>query len=391
MKSDNNDDKVESVAIASPERRNFIKKTGAVAVAGALSTFAPAFVRDARSSSGNLVLYSWSDYIYQDMIDAFTADTGIKVVLATYGSNDEVLNKLRASKGSGFDIVMPSVTYGKQWYRHGKLLQPLDENKINVAGCDPVMYESSSARGGVLRRKRYLVPFNWGTEAITFKSDVVNVVEQPSYGDLWKPEYIGKMSCRAHSSLIGIGLYLDAIGEVSSNRMLAAFESEGEMRRIYSACTDFAIKHKKNLRQFWSNAQETTNAFMQNGCVIGQTWDGPANRMFQESKGEIKYMAPKEGALTWMDTMGIPSGADNVEQAYAWINWYYSPKNGAMHSNASGYNSCAKDAEKHLKPEMKKFFAMAYPNGAKDLWWYPVEPAWFISIRNEFRDQFLAA
>ena len=391
MKNDKEVVATEDVAPVNPERRNFMKKTGALAAAGALSTLAPAFVKDVRSSSGSLVLYSWSDYIYQDMIDAFTAKTGIKVVLATYGSNDEVLNKLRASKGSGFDIVMPSVTYGKQWYKHGDLLQPLDESKINVAGCDPVMYEASIDLGAVHRRKRYLVPFNWGTEAITFKTDVVGGTDQPSYGDLWKSEYIGNVACRAHSSLIGIGLYLDAIGKVPSNRMLATYENEKEMRRVYTECTDFAIKHKKSLRQFWSNAQETTNAFMQNGCVIGQTWDGPANRMFQESKGKIKYMAPKEGALTWMDSMGIPAGAENLEQAYAWINWYYSPENGAMHANASGYNSCAKDAAKHLKPEMKKFFTMAYPNGAKDLWWYPVEPTWFVSIRNEFRDKFLAA
>lgn len=391
MKSDNK--VVESVneVPANPDRRSFIKRTGALAAAGALSTLAPSFVRNARSSSGSLVLYSWSDYIYQDMLDAFTAKTGIKVVLATYGSNDEVLNKLRASKGAGFDIVMPSVTYGKQWYKHGELLQPLDESRINVDGCDPVMYEASSGLGGVNRRKRYLVPFNWGTEAITFKSDLVKPAGQPSYGDLWKPEFQGNVACRAHSSLIGIGLYLDAIGEVESNRMLVTYEDEKEMRRVYEACTDFAIKHKKSLRQFWSNAQETTNAFMQNGCVIGQTWDGPANRMFQESKGKIKYMAPKEGALTWMDSMGIPAGAENLEQAYAFINWYYSPENGAMHANASGYNSCAKGADEHLKPEMKKFFAMAYPQGAKDLWWYPVEPTWFVSIRNEFRDKFLAA
>ncbi len=372
-------------------RRNFIKKACTFAAAGAAMPFAPAIVRNAGASSGNLVLYSWSDYIHQEMLDAFTKETGIKVTLATYGSNDEVLNKLRAAKGSGFDIVMPSVTYGPQWYKHGTLLQPLDESRINVDGCDPVMYEASAKRGGVHRRKRYLIPFNWGTEAITFNTEKVNPKGQPSYGDLWNPEYKGNVACRAHSGLIGIGLYLDAIGKVPSNRMQVTYESEKEMRRVYEACTQFAVKNKKHLRQFWSNAQETTNAFMQNNCLIGQTWDGPANRMFQESRGKIKYMAPREGALTWMDSMGIPAGAENIEQAYAWINWYYSPGAGAMHANASGYNSCAKGADKLLKPEMKTFFSMAYPNGAEDLWWYPTEPAWFVSVRNEFRDRFLAA
>jgi spermidine/putrescine transport system substrate-binding protein len=361
--------------------------------AAAVFSVAPAFVRNARSSSGSLVLYSWSDYIYQDMIDAFTKKTGIKVTLATYGSNDEVLNKVRASKGSGFDIVMPSVTYGPQWYKNGSLLMPLDEARINVDGCYPDMWESSKDLGGVHRRKRYLIPFNWGTEAITCKGDAVSIpYGELSYGDLWRPEFSGGVTMRAHSGLIGIGLYLDAIGKVPSNRMRDTYKDEASMRRVYTECTRFAMEHKKQLRQFWSNAQETTNAFMQNGCVIGQTWDGPANRMYQETKGTIRYMAPKEGALTWMDSMGIPSGAENIEQAYEWINWYYTPEGGAMHANASGYNSCAKGSDALLKPENKKFFDLAYPGGpAKDLWWYPTEPAWFVSIRNEFRDKLLAA
>ena len=183
-------------------RRNFLKKSMMGGAAAAVYSVAPAFVRNARSSSGSLVLYSWSDYIYQDMIDTFTKKTGIKVTLATYGSNDEVLNKVRASKGTGFDIVMPSVTYGPQWYKHGSLLQPLDEKKINVDGCYPDMWKSSKDLGGVHRRKRYLVPFNWGTEAITYDSTKVSIpYGKLSYGDLWRPDFAGNVTMRAHSEI----------------------------------------------------------------------------------------------------------------------------------------------------------------------------------------------
>lgn len=369
-------------------RRSFLMG----AAAGAAVFAAPAFVRNAFASSGELNLYSWSDYIYQDMLDAFTKETGIKVNLSVYGSNDEVLNKLRASQGKGFDIVMPSVTYGVQWAKYD-LLQPLNEKKINADGCIPSMWKDSERLGAVIRRKRYTVPFNWGTEAVCFDTTVKNYkFGKLSYGDVWSPENAGKMTIRAHSGLIGLGLYLDAAGKISSDRMKATYESEEKMRKIYGQITDHAIKMKKNIRAFWSNAQETTNAFMQNGCTIGQTWDGPAMRLRTETKGKFTYMAPKEGAITWMDAMGIPAGAENIEQAYAFINWYYKPKNGAMHANNSGYNSCTKGAEKYLNEASKLNFAAAYPgNAIANLWWYPIEPAWFVSIRNEFRDKLLAA
>ncbi len=372
-------------------RRSFIKN--GLGLGGAV-VLAPVMVSNVQASNKELNLYSWSDYISEDMIKDFEAQTGIKVNLTTYGSNDEVLNKLRASNGTGFDIVMPSVTYGKQWYKH-RLLQPLDLKKLNVKGCEPSMWESSATFGGEFRGKRHIVPFNWGTEAITVNSEKFPSAKpnEISYGDIWGDNLDSKVAVRAHSSLIGAGLYLDRIGKVKSNRMLDTYKDEAKMREIYSQITDFIIDKKKNIRQFWSNAQETTNAFMQNGCTIGQTWDGPAMRMMSESNGKIKFMAPKEGAITWMDGMAIPKGAKNVDAAYAWINWYYNGgKSGAMHANASGYNSCAANASQYLSAQSKANFEAAYPGDAiKNLWWYPEEPTWFVTVRNEFRDKILAA
>lgn len=377
--------------VSQMNRRGFIKQGLGL---GGAALFAPAIITSAQAASKELNLYSWSDYISEDMIADFEAQTGIKVNLTTYGSNDEVLNKLRASKGSGFDIVMPSITYGKQWYKH-RLLQPLDLKKLKVDGCEPSMWESSASFGGELRGERYIVPFNWGTEAITVNSEKFPNAKanEVSYGDIWADNLDSKVTVRAHSSMIGAGLYLDRIGKIKSNRMFDTYKDEKTMREIYSQIADFIIERKKNIRQFWSNAQETTNAFMQNGCVIGQTWDGPAMRMMSETEGKIKFLAPKEGAITWMDGMAIPVGAKNLDSAYAWINWYYNGgKSGALHANASGYNSCAAGASKYLSAGAKANFEAAYPGDAiKNLWWYPEEPTWFVTVRNEFRDKILAA
>ena len=145
------------------ERRKLLK------LAVALSA-GPFVIPRLSGSSGELNLYSWSDYIYPDMLADFTAKSGIKVNLSVYGSNDEALNKLRATKGSGFDLVMPSAVYGPAWNRY-KLLQPLDESRINIEGCDPLMWSKSEEFGDVYRRKRYSCPFNWGTEPPTLSRE----------------------------------------------------------------------------------------------------------------------------------------------------------------------------------------------------------------------------
>jgi spermidine/putrescine transport system substrate-binding protein len=368
-----------------------IKRRGLLKMAATLST-GPFILSRLHGSSGELNLYSWSDYIYPDMLEDFQAKTGIHVNLSVYGSNDEALNKLRATQGFGFDLVMPSVVYGPSWNRY-KLLQPLDESRINIAGCDPIMWSRSTALGATYRRNRYLCPFNWGTEALTWnRAERQLVYGEASFGDLWHPDNRGKVTVRAHSALLAIGLYLDRIGETPSDQMRITYNNEKDMRHVYAACTAFAVKHKPWIRQFWSNAQQIQNAYLRNACVIGQTWDGPAFRLADETEDEIGYVAPVEGALTWMDSMGIPSKATNVDQAYEFINWYYQPKSGAMHANNSGYNSCSYQSEKFLLTKAKERFDQAYPGDALErLWWYPPEAPWFIAIRNEFRDQFLAA
>jgi len=370
-------------------RRRVLQTSAAVG----LGVAAPAIIsRKALSSSGELNLYSWSDYVYPEMIEAFESQTGITLNLATYGSNDEVLNRLRAAGGEGFDVVMPSITYTPVWVEQD-LLQPLDESRINVDGIIPSMWASSEGLGAVQGGNRYTTPFNWGTEGLCIDTEAMDAVYgEASYGTLWGPDMVGKATIRAHSGLLGLGLYLDSIGEVPSEQMRVTYTDEAKMREVYEQLLAYATERKDRIIQFWSNAQETEAAFYQNGAVIGQTWDGPAMRMRTDSGGRYTYLAPKEGAMTWMDSMGIPKGAANLEQAYEWMNWYYKAGNAAIHVRLSGYNSCTDGAAALAGDEYAANFAAAYPGDAiESLWWYPAEPTWFVAARNEFRDRFLSA
>src|SRR3546814_13860067 len=84
----------------------------------------------------------------------------------------------------------------------------------------------------------------------------------------------GKVMGRPHSMMAGIGLYLDASGQIPSNRMLDAYKDEENMRRIWEGITKFAIEHKPWIKQFWNDADGQLNGFMQNDVVLGQTWAG---------------------------------------------------------------------------------------------------------------------
>ena len=369
-------------------RRTLLK---GAAAAGGIAVTMPFIIRQSLASSGEINVFAWGDYIKDNIKDAFEKKTGIKVNLTTFGSNEEQQSKLRAAGGKGFDLIFPSVDTRPE-YDEGDLLQVIDESRVKVDRIESAMWRSSLSLGAARRGKRYLIPFDWGTEGITYDSSVHSFKQgELSYGDLWVDGLDGKVAGRQKSIIITLAIYLDSIGQVPSNRALDLYKTEADMRRIFDACLDFLKPHKKNIGAFWNNATEATSAFTDAGCTIGQTWDTTGIKLHIDVDKKWIYTAPKEGALGWMDTMGIPSGAENVDQSYEMINFLMTPEVGGMFANNTGYNSAAVGSENHLSEANKAAFKIAYPGGAiENLWWWPMNTPWFNGVRQEYVEKITA-
>ena len=367
-------------------RRTLLKSTAATSVFVA----APAILKasDALASSGQVNVFAWGDYIQANQIEKFEKDTGIKINLSTYGSNDEAEQKLKAAGGKGFDVIFPSITNGNNYYPDG-LLAELDEAKlVNAGNLIQSMVNDSVKLGGTYRGKRMLMPFNWGTEAITFNSADMPIADADvSFGSLWMPEAAGKSAFRQKSVIMGVGLYLDAKGEIASNRMLDVYKSEDDARRVWDACARFVIDNKDKIAAFWNNATEATNAFKQAGAKIGQTWD-TTGLLLNREDAAWKYRMPKEGGITWMDSVGVPSGAENVEQAYAFINALMTPEMGGLMSKNTGYNSAVAGAADFAGDDYKNQFNEVYnAENLANLWWWQADTPWFAPLRQEYVDR----
>ena len=91
----------------------------------------PWFIKNARSTSGELKLFTWPDYSKPEVINAFEKETGIKVKVTNYSSNQECMNKLRAARATGFDIAQPSLTE-YELHMEYDLYQEIDEKKSQI-------------------------------------------------------------------------------------------------------------------------------------------------------------------------------------------------------------------------------------------------------------------
>src|SRR5882757_6592015 len=90
----------------------------------------------AQKKKAALNLFCWSEYVPQSVIDGFTKETGLKVNVENYASNEEMLAKLLAG-GSKYDLIQPS-EYTIEGLIKAEKLEPLDLANIpNIKNLDP--------------------------------------------------------------------------------------------------------------------------------------------------------------------------------------------------------------------------------------------------------------
>lgn len=368
--------------------RRKVLKTG---VAAGVIASAPLYVKNAFSQSGELNIYMWSDYLPQTLRDQFKEETGVTINFTGIGSNEELINKMKATKGRGADIVTPTNMRSPQW-EPLELLQAFDLGRIPTQNVNKGMLDVGEEEWNFGGNGSHWLPHIWGTEAVAWRTDKWSPDGGvPSYGDVWADDVSGKMMGRPHSMMVGAGLYMETIGELEPGDMRRAYSSEEAMRPIWRKVTDWVVARKSHVGKFWNDADAQKSGFLQEGMVIGQTWDGPTLAMKSE-KQPVTYQAPKEGALAWIDGLALPKAARNIEEVYAFIDFMYRPAVGGETANKTGYNSAVTGSDAFLSEQSKNNFAEAYPGDALDnLWPWPTEPAWYADIRSEYRDEFVAA
>ena len=59
------------------------------------------------AATRNLRILTWQDYVPADVAADFEKETGIHVEV-TLSNNEDIITRLRASNGAGFDLAQPS-------------------------------------------------------------------------------------------------------------------------------------------------------------------------------------------------------------------------------------------------------------------------------------------
>jgi spermidine/putrescine transport system substrate-binding protein len=367
-------------------RRRVLTATAAV---GAVALAGPFVARRGLASSGELNFMGWAGYDFKPIFDGFTQETGIRLNFIEQPDQDAMFAQAKAGGVGAYDMAEPTADRVPNWVEQ-EFIEPIDEARAGLDNVIPAFVTGGAGDLQVVNGRRYGMPTVWGTEALLYKTDEVKL----DYGTagiatLFEEEYADRLTVRPQSCLVSIGRWLEAEGQLPKPYR-ASFADEAVMVENYDVILRKALEVKPQIAQFWKDENSATGAFRTNGCVIGQCWDTTAGLLIKEGF-PAGYLAPKEGAIAWMQNFAILKGAKNVEQAYAFMEYMTRPEAAAAYATAFNANPTAKGSPEKMSPEAARFLAAAYPGDALDkLWWWPAQPTWFVAKRNEYADRFQA-
>lgn len=290
--------------------------------------------------NGVVNVYNWGEYIDEELLDQFEAETGIKVNYDTFASN-ESLYSILSSGSANYDVIIPS-DYMISRLISEDMLEPLDFNNIpNYQYIDDAYkglpYDPDEC---------YSVPYTWGTVGIIYNTTMLDYVPD-SWSVLWDENLKGQI-LMFNNSRDALGIALKYCG-YSMNTTDPA-----EIREA----TDLLIEQKPIVQAYVMD--QIFDKLEGGEAIVGPYYAGDAVIMMEENP-DLAFAFPKEGTNLFVDAMCVPKGANNKTNAEIFINWMCDPEHMAQNIEYIGYSSPS-TAARELLPEEMKNDPMCYPS-----------------------------
>jgi len=323
-----------------------MKKFGATVLA--LASLALAACGD-KQEEKVVNVYNWSDYIDEEILTDFEAETGIKVVYDVFDSNDVLETKLLAG-GSGYDVVVPSGTFLARQIKAGVFMK-LDKDKLTNWGnlWDMVLQRTSIWDPG----NQYAVNYMWGTTGIGYNVKMVSarMADAPvnSWDMVFNPAVAAKFA--------DCGIYmLDASDEMIPAALNYIGENpDSKDPKVIAKAEAVLMAIRPFIRKFHSS--EYIDALANGDACVAVGWSGDIlqarDRAVEAKNGvEVNYVTPDGGAQMWFDMMAIPADAAHPDNAHKFINYIMRPEVMAKASNYVYYANGNKASQKLLAEDV---------------------------------------
>lgn len=278
-----------------------------------------------------LNIATWTDMLDEDMIKKFEKQTGIAVNISYFDNNDELLVKIRATKGIGYDLIIPS-DHTVELLKNEGLLKKIDKSKITI-------WDRINPRllGAYFDPENdYSLPYYWGIYGIGVNKDFFKgEIPQASWDLIFKP-----LNPFAKVSM------LDNPREAI---LLTAFALFGSIENLQSQQLE-AVKNLLIEQKKWVEAYTEFRAdylLLSETCPVVVSTTPTMFRLMGVQKN-IEFLVPQEGTFMVTDNWAIPQASSKQDLVYQFLNFLYQPEIIAYHFNVFTFIPATIDLESLL-------------------------------------------
>ncbi len=297
-------------------------------------------------------VFAWGDILDPMVIADFEHKTGIKVHLNYYASNEELIVKIKATGGEGYDLIVPS-EYAVRILKKEGLLKELDHSQLHfLTSLNPSLLNLKFDPGN-----RYSVPFSWeiyglGINANFFKNRPLD----PSWKMIFDPAVVDYKVAMSNDPVQTIDF--------------AAFYLFGPIKELnpeqLQQTVDLLIAQKK-----WVTAYADFRAdyfLATNNCPVALSLSSYMIRAMRKFPF-LSFVIPKEGTFVSVENISIPAASRKEQLTYQLVNYLYTAESAQAHfetyglfpASANNLPDLANDLEKKaMLASCQEAFAKSY-------------------------------
>lgn len=305
--------------------------------AGSAPGSAPA---DSGSAPGSaeLNLYTWEGMFPQEVLDAFTAETGIKINYSSFDTDETMLAKLETANGGDYDVVIADDYIVETAIAEG-LVMPLDKSLIpNFGNINPAyqgqFFDPDDA---------YTVPYGSGVQTIVYDPSLVDL-EIKGYADLWDASLKGSVGVTSNFRVMN-GMALKIAGESYNTNELAAIDAAGA--KLAELAPNIRLIKDGNLQDDLLSG-EVSACVMYTSQVTMACLANP----------ELKVVYPSEGVGFGIMAQFVPVNAPHADAAHAFIDYILRPEVSKQCFEFMGYYCTNKAADALIEAEYRAFLTL---------------------------------
>lgn len=257
------------------------------------------------TSKDSINVFTWGGVLSEEIIQSFEKKTGIRVNINNYSSNEELIMKLKATEGQGYDLVIPS-DYAVSILVKNQLIKELDRKQL------PFFNQLLPGLLGHFfdPENRYSIPLSWEVYGLGIDRDFFTKSFTPSWNMIFDPKVVDYHIVMVNDPIEAIeiaGFYL--YGPTSSL-------SKNQAEKV----KDLLIQQKPWVAAYASSRADYFLATKSSPLAVASS-----SYIFRSKRNFsfIDFVVPKEGSFISIENLCIPKTCNKDAPVYQFINHLY--------------------------------------------------------------------